>query len=105
MLMKYFVPGANKTEVLALIARMLNFTDEQKQYVGLTQPKGWLGFLKGSGSVAPGSSIIREERSITEMWMEFLTKESEKGTNKDINSISDSNINSNSSSSSTNDNG
>lgn len=36
-------PGSKKPEVLTLIARVLNFTEDEKGRVGLGESTGWIG--------------------------------------------------------------
>lgn len=64
-----YVSSGNKQEVLNLMARMLNFTEEEMQKVGLGVKKGWIPFLRGS------SGVPQQQRSVGDLWMEFLLKE------------------------------
>ena len=36
-------PGAEKPEVLTLMARVLSFTEDEKHKVGLRERQGWIG--------------------------------------------------------------
>jgi hypothetical protein len=43
LIVTYFTPGSDKVEVLSLMSKMLNFSEDQKQILGLGQnPKGLL---------------------------------------------------------------
>lgn len=66
-----YLSQGKKQEVLQLMAKMLNFSQEELYKVGLTHTKGWIPFLRGSSTPRAGMS----ERSVGDLWMEFLLKE------------------------------
>jgi hypothetical protein len=68
-----YLSGGKKQEVLSLMARILNFTEEEMAKVGLIS-KGWIPFLRSSSSSLP-SPRGGQERSVGDLWMEFLLKE------------------------------
>jgi len=65
-----YVEGkTNKREVLDVMARTLNFSDEEKQRVGLTSSR-W--------SLLPrvfGEDKSKGEKTLTDLWVDFLLKE------------------------------
>lgn len=68
-----YLSQGKKQEVLSLMARILNFTEEEMQKVGLISSKGWIPFLRSSSSLP--SPRGGPERSVGDLWMEFLLKE------------------------------
>eukprot|EP00275_Glaucocystis_incrassata_P001952 EC124401.1.p1 GENE.EC124401.1~~EC124401.1.p1 ORF type:complete len:146 (+),score=4.13 EC124401.1:62-499(+) len=75
LLVTYFDRDSRtKSDVLALMAKILQFTDDEKERVGLIRHGGWLSWgLGGSTARAPSS----DQESLTDMWIEFLLKESD----------------------------
>mmetsp|Transcript_46177 Transcript_46177/g.76916 ORF Transcript_46177/g.76916 Transcript_46177/m.76916 type:complete len:937 (-) Transcript_46177:374-3184(-) len=57
-----------RQDVLTLMARILMFTDEEKERVGLITPGWWSGSKKGQRS---------GQDSITEMWVDYLLRETD----------------------------
>ncbi len=80
LIVTYISGKGNKPDVLRLMARMLNFTDDELQKVGLlaSSTRGWIPFLgRSSSSVppSPSNSNNNNARSVGDLWMEFLLKE------------------------------
>lgn len=69
-----YLSQGKKQDVLSLMARILNFTEEEMQKVGLISTKGWIPFLRRSSSSST-SLAVQQERSVGDLWMEFLLKE------------------------------
>jgi hypothetical protein len=69
-----YLSGGKKQDVLSLMARILNFTEEEMHKVGLISNKGWIPFLRSSSSL-PSPRGNSSERSVGDLWMEFLLKE------------------------------
>ncbi|KAG9157951.1 hypothetical protein Leryth_000114 [Lithospermum erythrorhizon] len=91
LLVTYFQRNHSK-EVLDLIVRMLGFSDEDKQRIGVAQQgarkgvvRGVLGFpgrlvggmLGGGGSGESSSDVASENQNFADLWVDFLLKETE----------------------------
>mmetsp|Transcript_29466 Transcript_29466/g.47575 ORF Transcript_29466/g.47575 Transcript_29466/m.47575 type:complete len:539 (-) Transcript_29466:128-1744(-) len=60
-----------RQDVLALMAKILQFSDDEKVRVGLMNPTWWTG--------SPGKGQPSGQESLTEMWVDFLLRESDQG--------------------------
>ncbi|KAK3194704.1 hypothetical protein Dsin_026014 [Dipteronia sinensis] len=90
LLVTYFQRNHSK-EVLDLMARMLGFSDEDKQRIGIAQQGTGKGVVRGVlglpgrlvGGILGGSpaeahaNMATENHSITDLWVDFLLKETE----------------------------
>ncbi|XP_057853262.1 golgin candidate 4 isoform X2 [Cryptomeria japonica] len=90
LLVTYFQRQHSK-EVLDLMVRMLGFSEEDKQRIGLAQQgaskgvvRGVLGFpgrlvggIMGSGSTQTSPPVPSDNQSFADLWVDFLLKESE----------------------------
>ncbi|KAK1376802.1 Golgin candidate 4 [Heracleum sosnowskyi] len=90
LMVTYFQRNHSK-EVLDLMVRMLGFTDEDKQKIGVAQQGAGKGVVRGvlglpgrlvggimGGSSAEGSaSTSSENQSFADLWVDFLLKETE----------------------------
>ncbi|KAL6290373.1 hypothetical protein ACE6H2_007883 [Prunus campanulata] len=76
--------------VLDLMARMLGFSDEDKQRIGVSQGAGkgvvrgvfglpgrLVGGILGSGSAGASANAASENHSFADLWVDFLLKETE----------------------------
>ncbi|KAL7158824.1 hypothetical protein ABFS83_02G169000 [Erythranthe nasuta] len=92
LLATYFQRNHSK-EVLDLMARMLGFSDEDKQRIGIAQQGGGKGVVRGvlgfpgrlvggflgSGSAeAHTTTMASDDQSFTDLWVDFLLKETER---------------------------
>ncbi|KAL8136398.1 hypothetical protein V2J09_002399 [Rumex salicifolius] len=92
LLVTYFQRNHSK-EVLDLMVRMLGFSDEDKQRIGVAQQGGGKGvvrgvlglpgrlvggILSGGGSSGTPSDLTSDDHSFADLWVDFLLKESEK---------------------------
>ncbi|OIT07370.1 PREDICTED: golgin candidate 4 isoform X3 [Nicotiana attenuata] len=88
LLVTYFQRNHSK-EVLDLMARMLGFSDEDKQKIGMAQQGSGKGVVRGvlglpgrlvggilGGSSAPSSTA--SDQSFADLWVDFLLKETER---------------------------
>ncbi|KAJ6686497.1 MYOSIN HEAVY CHAIN - RELATED [Salix purpurea] len=89
LLVAFFQRNHSK-EVLDLVVRMLGFSDEDKQRIGVAQ-LGGKGVVRGvlglpgrlvggilGGSVADGqTNLASDNQSFADMWVDFLLKETE----------------------------
>ncbi|CAN4108338.1 unnamed protein product [Withania somnifera] len=88
LLVTYFQRNHSK-EVLDLMVRMLGFSDEDKQRIGMAQQGSGKGVVRGvlglpgrlvggilSGSSAPSSTP--SDQSFADLWVDFLLKENER---------------------------
>ncbi|KAM9960101.1 hypothetical protein ACTFIW_009226 [Dictyostelium discoideum] len=77
LFLNYF-SGNKKTEILELIAKILNFSDAEKISIGLTKKGQWSllppFFGNRDGNNYEGND--NGEKPLAEMWIEFLLKES-----------------------------
>ncbi|KAE9460137.1 hypothetical protein C3L33_07916, partial [Rhododendron williamsianum] len=78
-------------EVLDLMVRMLGFSDEDKQRIGVAQqgtgkgvvrgvlglPGRLVGGILGSGSAEANANMASENQSFADLWVDFLLKETE----------------------------
>ncbi|XP_027108458.1 golgin candidate 3-like isoform X3 [Coffea arabica] len=90
LLVTYFQRNHSR-EVLDLMVRMLGFSDEDKQRIGIAQQgagkgvvRGVLGFpgrlvggILGSSSSEASSNMRSDDQSFTDLWVDFLLKETE----------------------------
>ncbi|KAG8475112.1 hypothetical protein CXB51_032017 [Gossypium anomalum] len=90
LLVTYFQRNHSK-EVLELMVRMLGFSDEDKQRIGIAQqgtgkgvvrgvlglPGRLVGGILGGGSADVAASIAPDNQSIADLWVDFLLKETE----------------------------
>ncbi|XP_062090555.1 golgin candidate 4-like isoform X1 [Humulus lupulus] len=90
LLVTYFQRNYSK-EVLDLMVRMLGFTDEDKQRIGVAQQGGGQGVVRGvlglpgrlvGGILGGGSGQVpanaaTDNQSFADLWVDFLLKESE----------------------------
>ncbi|XP_028061607.1 golgin candidate 4-like isoform X3 [Camellia sinensis] len=90
LLVAYFQRNHSK-EVLDLMVRMLGFSDEDKQRIGVAQqgagkgvvrgvlgiPGRLVGGLWGGGSAESNANMASENQSFADLWVDFLLKETE----------------------------
>ncbi|CAN1237479.1 Golgin candidate 4 [Linum grandiflorum] len=89
LLVTYFQRNHSK-EVLDLMVRMLGFTDEDKQRIGVAQQGGkgvvrgvlglpgrLVGGILGGGSADANANAASENQSFADLWVDFLLKENE----------------------------
>ncbi|KAL2461517.1 Golgin candidate 4 [Abeliophyllum distichum] len=90
LLVTYFQRNHSK-EVLDLMVRMLGFSDEDKQRIGVAQqgagkgvvrgvlglPGRLVGGIMGGGSAEAPTTMASEDQSFTNLWVDFLLKETE----------------------------
>ncbi|XP_022865802.1 golgin candidate 4-like isoform X2 [Olea europaea var. sylvestris] len=90
LLVTYFQRNHSK-EVLDLIVRMLGFSDEDKQRIGIAQqgagkgvvrgvlglPGRLVGGIMGGGSAEAPTTMASEDQSFANLWVDFLLKETE----------------------------
>ncbi|KAK8509654.1 hypothetical protein V6N13_093511 [Hibiscus sabdariffa] len=90
LLVTYFQRNHNK-EVLDLMVRMLGFSNEDKQRIGIAQqspgkgvvrgvlglPGRLVGGILGGGSADVHATIAPDNQSIADLWVDFLLKETE----------------------------
>ncbi|KAK7394702.1 hypothetical protein VNO78_15237 [Psophocarpus tetragonolobus] len=91
LLVTYFQRNHSK-EVLDLMVRMLGFSDEDKQRIGVAQQgpgkgvvRGVLGLpgrlvggiLGGNGSTESAANVGADNQSFADLWVDFLLKETE----------------------------
>ncbi|KAG8391888.1 hypothetical protein BUALT_Bualt01G0233700 [Buddleja alternifolia] len=91
LLVTYFQRNHSK-EVLDLMVRMLGFSDEDKQRIGVAQQgagkgvvRGVLGFpgrlvggILGGGSAEAHSTMASDNQSFADLWVDFLLDENER---------------------------
>jgi len=66
----YFRGKTEKKDVLELIAKILNFTDDEKSQIGIgTQPTSWIPFFGSTKKLAENN------KTLTDLWVDFLLKE------------------------------
>ncbi|KAL5167133.1 Golgin candidate 3 [Glycine soja] len=97
LLITYFQRNHSK-EVLDLMVRMLGFSTEDKQRIGVAQQgpgkgvvRGVLGFpgrlvggiLGGSGSTESAANVGVDNQSFADLWVDFLLKETEEREKKE----------------------
>jgi len=80
LLITFFQNKANKTEVLELMTRMLNFTEQEKKDIGLVSNAGRWSFIpffssSEESTVAENYFVPTSDRTLTDMWVDFLLKE------------------------------
>ncbi|GAB4844537.1 hypothetical protein Ancab_037917 [Ancistrocladus abbreviatus] len=90
LLVTYFQRNHSK-EVLELMVRMLGFSDEDKQRIGMAQqgtgkgvvrgvlglPGRLVGGILGGSSASAQTNMASENQSFADLWVDFLLKESE----------------------------
>ncbi|EFA83491.1 hypothetical protein PPL_03533 [Heterostelium album PN500] len=80
LFLTYFnVKGTKKLDVLELIAKILSFNDDEKVTIGLTKRQWSLIPFFGNGTTPTAEQ--NGEKSLTDMWIEFLLKEAETNNN------------------------
>ncbi|TMX03299.1 hypothetical protein EJD97_017165 [Solanum chilense] len=88
LLVTYFQRNHSK-EVLDLMVRMLGFSDEDKQRIGMAQQGSGKGVVRGVfglpgrlvGGIMGGSSVpstTASDQSFADLWVDFLLKENER---------------------------
>ncbi|XP_027349894.1 golgin candidate 3-like isoform X1 [Abrus precatorius] len=98
LLVTYFQRNHSK-EVLDLMVRMLGFSDEDKQRIGVAQQgpgkgvvRGVLGLpgrlvggiLGGSASTESAGNVGSDNQSFADMWVDFLLKETEEREKREL---------------------
>ncbi|XWS35844.1 hypothetical protein CRYUN_Cryun20dG0031000 [Craigia yunnanensis] len=97
LLVTYFLRNHSK-EVLDLMVRMLGFSDEDKQRIGVAQQGAGKGVVRGVlglpgrlvGGILGGSSadihanMASDNQSIADLWVDFLLKETEEREKKEL---------------------
>ncbi|KAF5194438.1 Golgin candidate [Thalictrum thalictroides] len=97
LLVTYFQRNHSK-EVLDLMVRMLGFSEEDKQRIGLAQQGSGKGVVRGvlglpgrlvggilGGSSADGSAQVpSENQSFADLWVDFLLKENEERERREL---------------------
>jgi len=70
----YLENKADKNQIMELMAKILDFTEEERKKIGLLrqQSSSWFGFWGNETKQQP------TEKSFSEMWVEFLTRDIEK---------------------------
>ncbi|XP_019190698.1 PREDICTED: golgin candidate 4-like isoform X3 [Ipomoea nil] len=88
LLVTYFQRN-NSKEVLDLLARMLGFSDEEKQIIGIAQQGSGKGVIRGVlglpgrlvggifGGGSTTSNMTPNTQSFVDLWVDFLLKETE----------------------------
>ncbi|XP_059651318.1 golgin candidate 4-like isoform X2 [Cornus florida] len=90
LLVTYFQRNHSK-EVLDLMVRMLGFSDEEKQRIGVAQqgngrgvvrgvlglPGRLVGGILGGNSAEASANMASEKQSFADLWVDFLLKETE----------------------------
>jgi len=79
LILTYFEGKTNKTEILELMAKLLNFSDQEKAKIGLGPKSSW-SFLPFFGD--PSSPVTIEKDSLTDLWINFLLKEAQAESEK-----------------------
>jgi hypothetical protein len=69
LLVTYFEGKTNKREVLEVMARILNFTEEEKQRVGISNNTKW-SFLD-----KPNNQASDDKKTLADLWVDFLLQE------------------------------
>ncbi|XP_042465532.1 golgin candidate 4-like isoform X1 [Zingiber officinale] len=101
LLVTYFQRNHSK-EVLDLMARMLGFSDEDKQRIGIAQHAAGKGVVRGVlglpgrlvGGIMRGSSpetssqVASDNQSFTDLWVDFLLKETEEREKRESSDLS-----------------
>ncbi|XP_030457283.1 golgin candidate 3-like [Syzygium oleosum] len=96
LLVTYFQRNHNK-EVLDLMVRMLGFSDEDKQRIGVAQqgagkgvvrgvlgiPGRLVGGILGGSSVEAHANMASDNQSISDLWVDFLLKETDERERRD----------------------
>ncbi|XP_042046300.1 golgin candidate 4-like [Salvia splendens] len=91
LLVTYFQRNHSK-EVLDLMCRMLGFSDEEKQRIGVAQqrpgksvvrgvfglPGRLVGGILGGGAPEPHSAMTSDNQSFADLWVDFLLTETER---------------------------
>ncbi|KZV57658.1 golgin candidate 3 [Dorcoceras hygrometricum] len=97
LLVTYFQRNHSK-EVLDLMVRMLGFSDEDKQRIGVAQQGAGKGVVRGvlglpgrlvggilGGSSADASTSMSDNQSFADLWVDFLLKENEEKEKRENN--------------------
>ncbi|XP_073278077.1 golgin candidate 4-like [Primulina huaijiensis] len=101
LLVTYFQRNHSK-EVLDLMVRMLGFSDEDKQRIGIAQQGAGKGVVRGvlglpsrlvggilGGSSAEASTAMSDDQSFADLWVDFLLKENEEKEKRETNNESE----------------
>ncbi|KAF5733089.1 GRIP-related ARF-binding domain-containing protein 1 isoform 1 [Tripterygium wilfordii] len=96
LLVTYFQRNHSK-EVLDLMVRMLGFSDEDKQRIGVAQQGAGKGVVRGvlglpgrlvggilGGSSADHANKVSENQSFADMWVDYLLKETEERERREL---------------------
>ncbi|CAN6568241.1 unnamed protein product [Malus baccata var. baccata] len=96
LLVTYFQRNHSK-EVLDLMARMLGFSDEDKQRIGVSQGAGkgvvrgvfslpgrLVGGILGGGSAGLSANAAADNQSFADLWVDFLLKETEERERREL---------------------
>ncbi|XP_062155719.1 golgin candidate 3 isoform X2 [Alnus glutinosa] len=97
LLVTYFRRNHSK-EVLDLMVRMLGFSDEDKQRIGVAQqgagkgvvrgvlglPGRLVGGILGGGSTESPANAASENHSFADLWVDFLLKETEERERREL---------------------
>jgi len=92
LVVTYFEKGKKKQDVMELMARILGFSDQEKQLVGLSKAT-FLGALfspSKKGLTTPLSTDNINDNSISELWVNFLLQQSQLNETKSDKQTSDS---------------
>jgi hypothetical protein len=81
-----YIQKRRSLDVLALIGKILNFTDEQKEAVGLKVPQNYIKSLITSivGPLAPPPAPEVEGDNLAELWINFLLTESDESHSQQV---------------------
>lgn len=96
LLVTYFQRNHSK-EVLDLMVRMLGFSEEDKQRIGVAQQGTGKGVVRGvlglpgrlvggilsGGSAEANTNMASENQSFADLWVDFLLKETEEGEKRE----------------------
>lgn len=97
LLVTYFMRNHSK-EVLDLMVRMLGFSDEDKQRIGVAQqgaskgvvrgvlgiPGRLVGGILGGGSAGSPANAASDNQSFADLWVDFLLKETEERERREM---------------------
>ncbi|KAM1019311.1 hypothetical protein ACFX2C_040834 [Malus domestica] len=96
LLVTYFQRNHSK-EVLDLMARMLGFSDEDKQRIGVSQGAGkgvvrgvfslpgrLVGGILGGSSAGLSANAAADNQSFADLWVDFLLKETEERERREL---------------------
>lgn len=85
LILTYLDRNSKKHEVLELIARIVNFTEDEKVKAGMVKSSRWSlvpKFLSGTPKEANGAGAQKSgQPNFTDLWVEYLLKEAEGSAN------------------------